>query len=65
MINSNKIFIGAKVSENESVLFKEFCAAGGENISSVLRRLIFTELATHSYLDSNRKKAPGVLNERD
>lgn len=60
MLNKSKILIGAKVAENEALLFKEFCSARGENVSSVLRRLILTELATHSYLDDNRKKALGV-----
>lgn len=57
MVNSNKKLIGTKISENEALLFKEFCTARGENISSVLRRLIFTELAKYSFLDENRKKA--------
>ncbi len=65
MVNSNKILIGAKISKDEALLFREFCTARGENISSVLRRLIFTELAKHSYLDENRKKALGVIDERD
>lgn len=63
MVNSSKILIGAKIAEDEALLFKEFCEARGENVSSVVRRLIFTELARHSYLDNNRKKALGVLNE--
>ena len=65
MVNSNKILIGAKISEDEALLIREFCTARGENISSVLRRLIFTELAKYSYLDKNRKKALGVIDERD
>jgi hypothetical protein len=54
------ISIGAKLAEDEAELFKQFCAARGENVSSVLRRLILTELATHSFLDDARKKALGV-----
>ncbi len=65
IVNEGKILIGAKVARAEALLFKEFCSARGENISSVLRRLILTELAMHSYLDDNRKKALGVLNERN
>ena len=61
MVNTIKILIGAKITEDEALLFKGFCNARGENISSVLRRLIFTELARHSFLDENRKKALGVL----
>jgi len=53
-------FIGAKLAREDAQLFKDFCAARGEGISSVVRRLILTELAKHSYLDSNRKKALGV-----
>lgn len=60
MVNHTKILIGAKVSKAEALLFKDFCTARGENISSVLRRLILTELAMHSYLDDNRKKALGI-----
>ena len=57
------VFIGVKLAKTDGQLFKDFCTARGEGISSVVRRLIFTELAKHSYLDSNRKKALGVLDE--
>jgi len=57
--------VGAKLPLNEAALFKDFCTARGENVSSVLRRLILTELAVHSFLDDHRKKALGVPNERN
>lgn len=65
IVANNKILIGAKVARAEALLFKDFCLARGENVSSVLRRLILTELAKYSYLDYGRKKALGVLNERN
>lgn len=58
-----KQFIGAKLPKEEARLFKDFCKARGESESSVLRRLIFTELARYSYLTSDRKKALGVARD--
>ena len=56
----NKL-IGAKLPEEEAQVFKDFCKARGENVSSVLRRLILTELAKYSFLSSDRKKALGLM----
>ncbi|VVB89349.1 Uncharacterised protein [uncultured archaeon] len=62
MNNNLKPFktIGAKITENEAEIFKKFCAARGENVSSVLRRLILTDLAVHGLLPEERRKALGV-----
>jgi len=52
--------LGAKFDKEIAEKFRNFCDARGENLSSVLRRLVLTALAEHSYLDEKQKKAVGV-----
>lgn len=52
--------LGFKVDKKTAQKFKAFCDARGQNLSSVLRKLVLTELAEHSYLNDEEKKALGV-----
>jgi hypothetical protein len=52
--------LGAKFEESTAEQFREFCDARGQNLSSVIRRLVLEELASHSYLSEDKKKALGV-----
>lgn len=53
--------LGAKFKKENADKFRNFCNNRGENISSVLRRLVLTELAKHSFLSKEEKKALGVV----
>lgn len=53
--------LNIKVEEEVLSTLDEFCEKRGENKSTLIRRLIYQELARHSYLE-DRKKALGVTN---
>lgn len=57
--NSNEK-LGAKFEKSIAETLRGFCKARGENISSVIRRAVKRELASHSYLSDEEKKALGV-----
>lgn len=61
MTHGDKERLGAKFDNDVAQDFREFCNNRGESISSVLRRLVLTELARHSYLEEDRRKALGVV----
>lgn len=52
--------IAAKLEKSVGKTLRNFCDARGENISTVIRRSIRRELASHSYLSDSEKKALGV-----
>lgn len=52
--------LGAKFDNDVAKKFRDFCDARGQNLSSVMRRLVLEELASHSYLSKEKKKALGV-----
>lgn len=57
---SNTERIGAKVDKTTAETLKGFCEARGENYSGFIRRAVKRELARHSYLSEEEKKALGV-----
>jgi len=52
--------IGARVSPEIHSLVDTVSRARGEDISSFIRRLVFTELAELNYLPDEQKKALGI-----
>ncbi|QGA80882.1 hypothetical protein [Candidatus Nanohalobium constans] len=58
--DDNNVRIGAKLEKSVLQTLRGFCDARGENISTVIRRSIRRELASHSYLSDSEKKALGV-----
>ena len=52
--------ISTRLSPELADIFTEFCQLRGEHVSAVLRRLILTELAEHSFLDAKAERALGV-----
>lgn len=60
---SDTVKLGAKFENDIAEKYREFCDARGQNISSVLRRLVLEELASHSYVDQKQKKALGVKDD--
>lgn len=56
----NTVNIGAKLEKSVAQTLKAFSAARGESLSTVVRRSIRKELASHSYLSQDEKKALGV-----
>lgn len=54
------LVVGTRMPIKDVVLLKEVCQARGENISSFIRRSIYRELASLSYLTEKQKKALGV-----
>lgn len=57
---SDTVKLGAKFENDVAEKFRDFCDARGQNLSSVLRKLVLEELAAHSYLSKEKKKALGV-----
>lgn len=58
--SGNNTKLGAKFENDVAEKFRDFCDARGQNLSSVIRRLVLEELASHSYLSKEQKKALGV-----
>lgn len=52
--------LGARFDNTVARKFKSFCDARGENYSSVIRRLVLTELARYQYLSDEQAQALGV-----
>lgn len=57
--------VGFRMAEEDVNLLKKVSDARGEDISDFIRRSILTELARLSYFTVEKKKALGVLSERD
>jgi len=49
-----------KISDEVLSELDKYCSNQGVNRSSLIRNLIYIELAEKSYLDSDKKKAVGV-----
>lgn len=56
----NTVRIGAKLEKSIAQTLRGFCEARGESLSTVIRRSVRRELASHSYLSEDEKKALGV-----
>lgn len=55
-----KRLIGAKISEDEARVLHDFCVARGETVSTVIRRLVFSELGRYQLMPKERQQALGV-----
>jgi predicted transcriptional regulator len=63
---TDNVVLSSKFEKRTAKIFKNFCDARGETVSTVLRRLVLKELADYSYLSDEEKKALGVkLSEGD
>ena len=62
---SNTKTVPVKFPSNIVSILNKFSTARGENRSTVIRRLVYRELAEHSYLDMKQKKALGVNSENE
>lgn len=60
MERDDYVRLGAKFDKSTAELVKTFCNARGENYSGLIRRAVKRELAQHSYLSKDEKKALGV-----
>jgi hypothetical protein len=52
--------IGVRLPNEHIVLLKKVCKARGEDLSDFVRRAIYKELATLSFLPKEQKKALGL-----
>jgi len=55
--------LGARFEKSVAQTLRGFSEARGEKLSTVLRRSVRRELARHSYLTGDDKKALGVGND--
>ena len=54
-------YLVVKIQPKDKELIQSFCKNRREDVSGLIRRLVMTELARHSYLSDSEKKALGVL----
>lgn len=59
----NTVNIGAKLEKSVAQTLRAFSQARGESLSTVVRRSIRKELASHSYLTDDEKEALGVVQD--
>lgn len=56
----DNVKVGAKLEKSIAQTLRGFSEARGESLSTVVRRSIRRELASHSYLSESERKALGV-----
>lgn len=56
-----KPMIFARMPQDDIKLIKKICMNRGEDLSDFVRRSVYKELASLSYLDDEKKKALGIL----
>lgn len=61
--NKKRYVVFARMPTKDVTLLKNICKARGEDVSDFVRRSIYKELATLSYLNDDSKKALGIKTE--